>query len=238
MNTYSLHPESIQKLFDSVAPSYDLLNHLLSLRRDTYWRKMAVRELKGVNGWILDLATGTGDVAIEILSQKGYQRKVFGLDFSEPMLRRAHQKCLKKGMSQAIFLSLGDAISLPFPRNTFSAILIAFGLRNIQNKEKALSEMVRVMKVDGKVIVLEFTLPQKGFMKKCYPIYFQKFLPWLGGMLSGDRKAYAYLPESVFHFPRSEDYEELMRRSGLENVRSKTLTFGITSILTGIKKQP
>jgi demethylmenaquinone methyltransferase/2-methoxy-6-polyprenyl-1,4-benzoquinol methylase len=238
MNTYSLHPESIRRLFNSVAPSYDLLNHLLSFRRDVHWRKMAVRELKGFKGSILDLATGTGDVAIEIVSQKGDRRKVFGLDFSEPMLRRAYRKLQKRRRSQAIFLSLGDALFLPFQKDTFDAVMIAFGLRNIQNKGKALSEMIRVIKEGGKVIILEFTLPQKGFMRKCYSIYFQRIMPCVGGLISGDREAYAYLPESVSHFQSAEDYAELMRRSGLENVQSKKLTFGIASILTGIKKRP
>ena len=238
MNTYFLSPESIRRLFNSIAPSYDLLNRLLSFRRDYYWRKMAVQELKGVEGWILDLATGTGDVAIEIVSQNAHRRKVFGLDFSEPMLKRAHQKLLKKRMSQTIFLGLGDALSLPFQENTFSATMIAFGLRNIPNKEHALSEMVRVIKKEGRVVILEFTLPQKGLLRKFYPIYFQRILPWVGGMVSGDRGAYAYLPESVFHFQVAEDYEEIMRRSGLENVRSQKLTCGIASIVTGIKKRP
>jgi len=236
MKTYFLHPESIRNLFNNVAPRYDFLNHLLSLRRDVYWRKVAVRELQGLEGWILDIATGTGDVAIEIIHQDGDHRKVFGLDFSEPMIKSARQKLLKKGLSQKIGLSLGDALHLPFRENIFSASIMAFGLRNILNKEQALSEMVRVTKKGGKVILLEFTLPQKGFMRKLYPIYFKKILPWVGGLISGDRGAYAYLPESVLHFQFPENYEELMWKSGLENVSSKRLTFGIASNISGIKK--
>lgn len=236
MKTYFLHPESIQKLFDNIAPRYDLLNHLLSLGRDIYWRKVAVSELKGFEDWILDIATGTGDIAIEIVKQKGRQSKVLGLDFSEPMLKEAHQKLLKKGLLQATPLSLGDALSLPFQENTFSASIIAFGLRNILKKEQALSEMVRVVKEGGKVIVLEFTLPQKGWVRRLYPIYFKKILPWVGGFISGDRGAYAYLPESVLHFQFAEHYEEMMKRSGLENVSFRPLTFGIASIISGIKK--
>ena len=236
MKTYFLHPESIRNLFNNVAPRYDFLNHLLSLRRDVYWRKVAVRELQGLEGWILDIATGTGDVAIEIIHQDGDHRKVFGLDFSEPMIKSARQKLLKKGLSQKIGLSLGDALHLPFRENIFSASIMAFGLRNILNKEQALSEMVRVTKKGGNVILLEFTLPQKGFMRKLYPIYFKKILPWVGGLISGDRGAYAYLPESVLHFQFPENYEELMWKSGLENVSSKRLTFGIASNISGIKK--
>jgi demethylmenaquinone methyltransferase/2-methoxy-6-polyprenyl-1,4-benzoquinol methylase len=238
MNTYSLYPDSIRKLFDTIAPTYDFLNHLLSLRRDFYWRKMAVRELKGVGGWILDVATGTGDIAIRIIQHNGYQKKVFGLDFSEPMIKRARQKILRKGLRQSIDLSRGDAIELPFRENTFGASIIAFGLRNIPNKEQALFEMIRVIKKGGKVIVLEFTFPRDKLMRKLYPLYFKKFLPWLGGMISGDKGAYAYLPESVTQFPHAEDYEEMLKRSGLEEIRSRRLTFGIASIISGIKRHP
>jgi demethylmenaquinone methyltransferase/2-methoxy-6-polyprenyl-1,4-benzoquinol methylase len=238
MSTYFLHPNSIRRLFDTIAPTYDFLNHLLSLRRDLYWRKMAVRELQGVGGWILDIATGTGDIAIRIIRQNGYQKKVFGLDFSEPMIKRARQKILRKGLLRSIDLSRGDAIDLPFRENTFGASIIAFGLRNIPNKEQALFEMIRVIKKGGKVIVLEFTFPRDKLMKRLYPLYFKKFLPWLGGVISGDKGAYAYLPESVTQFPHAEDYEEMLRRSGLEEVRSRRLTFGIASIISGIKRHP
>ena len=238
MTTYILRPDSIRKLFDRVAPRYDFLNHLLSLRRDVYWRKVAVRQLDGIDGWILDIATGTGDVAIEALHPAGDRRKVLGLDFSEPMLRGAQQKIVKKKVSQQILLNLGDALTLPFRENTFGASMIAFGLRNILVKEKALSEMVRVTKEGGKVIILEFTLPQKGWASKIYPFYFIKILPWVGGLISGDRGAYAYLPESVLRFPCVEDYEGLMKRSGLQTEPSRSLTGGIVSLMVGMKPRP
>ena len=236
MRTYFLHPESIRNLFNNIAPTYDFLNHLLSMGRDFYWRKKSVQELKGLEGWILDIATGTGDVAIEIIHQNGDHRKVFGLDFSEPMIKRARRKVLGKGLSQKIALSLGDALSLPFRDNTFHASIVAFGLRNIVEKEQALSEIVRVIKKGGKVIILEFTFPNKGLMKKIYPIYFQRVLPRVGGFVSGDQGAYAYLPESVSHFASVENYEEIMRKVGLENVSSQSLTGGVASVISGIKK--
>jgi demethylmenaquinone methyltransferase / 2-methoxy-6-polyprenyl-1,4-benzoquinol methylase len=236
MKNYFLHPDSIRSLFDNIAPTYDFLNHLLSLRRDLYWRKMAVQELKGLEGWILDIATGTGDVAIEIIHQNHHHRKVYGLDFSGPMIKKARQKVSEKGLSKKIALSLGDALSLPFRDNTFSASMIAFGLRNIVKKEQALSEMVRVIKRGGKVIILEFTFPEKGWMKRLFPVYFQRILPQLGGFISGDRGAYAYLPESVLHFSSVENYEEIMREAGLESVGSQSLTVGIASIISGMKK--
>ena len=236
MTTYFLHPESIRRLFDNIAPTYDFLNHFLSLGRDFYWRKKAVQELEGLEGWILDIATGTGDVAIEIIHQNDHHRKVFGLDFSRPMIKKAQRKVLDKGLSQTITLSLGDALSLPFRDNTFRAVMIAFGLRNIAKKKLALSEMVRVIQRGGKVIILEFTFPQKGFMSRLFPIYFQKILPWVGGFISGDRGAYAYLPESVSHFASVEDYEEIMKKAGLENVGSQFLTGGVASVISGTKK--
>jgi demethylmenaquinone methyltransferase/2-methoxy-6-polyprenyl-1,4-benzoquinol methylase len=236
MKTYFLHPESIRNLFDTIAPTYDFLNHLLSLGRDFYWRRRAVQELRGLEGRILDMATGTGDVAIEIIHQNNHRRKVFGLDFSEPMVKRARQKVLRRNLAQTIALSLGDALSLPFRDHTFEASMIAFGLRNIVNKEQALSEMARVVQKDGKVIILEFTFPRKGWMRRLYPIYFQRVLPRVGGFISGDRGAYAYLPESVFHFASAEKYEQLMRNVGLANVSSFSLTGGVASVISGIKK--
>ncbi|HVP78808.1 MAG TPA: bifunctional demethylmenaquinone methyltransferase/2-methoxy-6-polyprenyl-1,4-benzoquinol methylase UbiE [Thermodesulfobacteriota bacterium] len=238
MKTYILHPESIRNLFDNIAPTYDFLNHLLSLGRDFYWRRRAVQELEGLEGRILDMATGTGDVAIEIVHQDGHGRKVFGLDFSQPMIQRARQKILKKSLSQTITLGLGDALSLPFRDNTFDASMMAFGLRNIVKKEQALSEMVRVIKKDGKVIILEFTFPKKGWMNRLYPVYFQRVLPRVGGLISGDRGAYSYLPDSVFHFPSAENYERIMRNAGLVDVGSQSLTGGVASVISGIKRSP
>jgi demethylmenaquinone methyltransferase/2-methoxy-6-polyprenyl-1,4-benzoquinol methylase len=236
MNTYRLHPESIRSLFNNIAPTYDLANHLLSLGRDFYWRKKAVQEVKGLEGWILDIATGTGDVAIKIIRLNGHYRKVFGIDFSEPMIKKAQQKVFREGLSQTIALSLGDALFLPFRDNTFSASTIAFGLRNIVKKEQALFEMVRVIKKGGKVIILEFTFPERGLMRRLYPFYFQRVLPRIGGFISGDRGAYAYLPKSVFHFASAENYMEIMRKVGLDNVRSRGLTGGVASVISGTKK--
>ncbi len=238
MKTYFLDPDSIRNLFDAIAPRYDLLNHLLSLRRDVYWRRMAVRQLRGIDGWILDIATGTGDVAIEIIHQNGQRNHVAGVDFSEPMLHGAQLKLGKGGLTKKIVLSRGDALSLPFRGNTFRASIMAFGLRNVVKKDQAVEEMVRVVREGGKVIILEFTLPQKGALKGFYSIYFKRVLPWIGGLVSGNRGAYAYLPESVFHFPHAEHYETIMRRAGLENVRSYRLTNGIASIMEGTKKRP
>jgi len=238
MRNYSLHPESVRRLFDSVAPHYDFLNHLLSMRRDVYWRKMAVRELEGLEGWILDIATGTADVAIEIVCADALGRKVFGIDFSKPMIRGARQKVLRRGLSERIALGLGDALFLPFRENTFCASVIAFGLRNIPDKDQALSEMTRVVQEGGRVIILEFTFPQTWLLKKLYPFYFQTLLPWVGGLISGDRGAYAYLPQSVLQFPNFRTYEAMMRKAGLENVRSRTLTCGIATLLAGEKRHP
>lgn len=236
MKPYSLQSESIRNLFNNIAPTYDFLNHLLSLRRDIYWRKKAVRELKGHQGWMLDIATGTGDVAIEMIEQGNGKRKVFGLDFSEPMIRKAQEKLLKRNLVGKIVLGLGDALFLPFRNNSFVGLMIAFGLRNIPQKEQALTEMVRVVRPGGKVVVLEFTLPERGPMKRIYPFYLKRILPRVGGWISGDRNAYAYLPDSVSLFRSTKDYEKLMITSGLREISSRLLTGGIVSIISGIKK--
>ena len=236
MKTYVLHPDSVRELFNSVAPRYDLLNRLLSLRRDVYWRKRAVREIQDSEGSILDVATGTGDVAIEIIRQGEGRRRVVGLDFSELMIRKAHEKFVKRKLLSTIDVGLGDALSLPFQDDTFHASVIAFGLRNIPKKEQALSEIVRVTKKGGKVVILEFTFPERGLVKRLYPSYFMNILPWVGGLISGDRGAYAYLPRSVVHFQSPEIYRDLARGAGLENVTSTGLTFGIASIIAGTKK--
>ncbi len=236
MKKYFLHPEAIRKLFDHIAPTYDLLNHLLSLGRDIYWRKRASQELDGIEGWILDVATGTGEMAIKLLQMGGDRRRVMGLDFSKPMLRTAYRKIRSKGYLRNIILGHGDALFLPFKENVFSASLMAFGLRNIVQKERALDEMIRVVKPGAKVVILEFTLPQNGMMRRLYLFYFQKILPWLGGLISGDREAYAYLPESVSNFPNAQDYERLLKKSGLRVVSTQKLTFGVVSIISGIKR--
>lgn len=237
MKSYSLHPESIRNLFDNIAPTYDLLNRLLSLGRDLYWRKMAVHELAELKDWMLDIATGTADVAIALVRQGSNERKVFGLDFSAPMIRKAQEKVLKKNLTHNIRLGLGDALSLPFRENTFGGSVIAFGLRNIVEKEQALLEMVRVLKPGGKVVVLEFTFPQKGLMRWLYPIYFKKVLPWIGGLISGNRSAYTYLPESVARFQYAEEYAKLMRDIGLVHVSTRSMTGGVASIISGVKKE-
>ncbi len=236
METYNLNPESIRNLFNSIAPTYDMLNHVLSFGSDIYWRKMAAHELLGLDGWILDIATGTADLAIEIIHQDTHRKKVLGIDFSRHMIKRAYKKLQKKGLSNSISLSLGDALALPFREDTFSATIIAFGLRNIFDKDLAISEMKRVTRKEGKVVILEFTLPSNGLMKKIYPIYFKMILPFIGGLISGDRGAYSYLPQSVIQFQNAEDYGRIMERHGLEILNIKKLTSGIASIIVGIKK--
>lgn len=235
MKNYRFHPNSIRLLFDRIAPKYDVINHLLSLRQDISWRRKAIQELKGYEGWVLDVATGTGDGAIEIIRQDNHTRYVFGIDFSEPMIRRAQKKIIQKGLLQRVSLALGDALALPFRENTFAASFIAFGLRNIIKKEEALSEMVRVIKKGGKIVILEFTYPQKVPMNWFYSVYLKKILPFIGGLLSGDKGAYAYLPESIFRFQNAGDYKNLMISAGLREIRSIPLTGGIASIFSGIK---
>jgi demethylmenaquinone methyltransferase / 2-methoxy-6-polyprenyl-1,4-benzoquinol methylase len=238
MRSYSLRSDSVRELFNAVAPRYDFLNHLLSLRRDIHWRKMAVRELGGGEALILDVATGTGDLAIETVQNERVGKRVVGLDFSKAMLGGAADKIRRRKLGDAITLMLGDGLRLPFRENTFDAAMIGFGLRNIPEKEQALCEMTRVVRPGGKILVLEFTLPRHRAIRALYTFYFLNILPRVGGIVSGNRAAYSYLPESVFRFQSHEYYEDLMRRAGLERVASHALTRGIASIMAGVKKQP
>lgn len=236
MHKYSSHPDSVKKLFDTIAPHYDSLNHLLSIFIDIYWRKAAVRKLRGIKGLILDIATGTGDIVIEILNHNKFKSKVVGIDFSPSMIKNAKKKMMKRGLLENAHLIIGDALYLPFQDNTFEAAIISFGLRNILDKKRALSEMIRVIKNGGKLIVLELTLPNRWFLRKIYPFYFKKILPHLGGSISGDKPAYEYLLESIYQFKDSNHYEKLMKESGLKEIFVYHLNFGLAFIATGIKK--
>lgn len=210
-------------MFDSIAPRYDLLNRLLSARRDLYWRRFAVAELLlRPGGRYLDVATGTGDVALEILRQNP-TAKVVGIDFASSMLDLAKRKV----RGESINLITGDAQALPFPDATFDGSIIAYGIRNVADQPKALGEMVRVVRPNGRVVVLEFSMPS-GLLGKVYGFYFKRVLPWIGGVVSRNREAYHYLHNSVEAFPSCHTFCDMMVRAGLVSVRYYPLTFGTT----------
>lgn len=226
--------EKVQEMFNGIAPKYDLLNHLLSMGIDKRWRKKAMQVVgAGNKDLVLDVACGTGDFSLEAL--KHGVKRVVGADISENMLAVAREKSKVKGLTDRLDFQYGDSEDLSFSDNTFDAVTVAFGVRNFEHLEVGLTEMCRVLKVGGKVVILEFSTPESFPMKQLYNFYFKYILPFVGGVISGNRKAYEYLPASVFAFPQSETFLDIMRKSGYTNVSQQRLSFGIASLYIGEK---
>ncbi len=223
-------------MFSAIAPKYDLLNTVLSFGIDRYWRRIAVNELlPQKEGWILDVATGTADVALEIASRMPSSIKIFGADFSFPMLKLGDKKISKKKFKSEINLGQADGEMLPCSDNTFNGAIVAFGVRNFSNLEVGLTEMRRVLKPGKKMVILEFSMPDLKIFKLLYMFYFNYLLPLVGKMISGHQFAYEYLPESVSRFPSGEEMTRLIENTGFKEVRCIPLTLGIASIYTGLK---
>ncbi len=226
--------EQIEKMFDSISARYDFLNRFLSLGIDIYWRKLMVNRLKAIKPkTILDIATGTADVAIAM--RKIGPDKIVGLDLSEGMLEIGREKVSKKGLGNLIQLVKGDSEHLPYSENAFEAVTVAFGVRNFENLLKGLSEMNRVLKPGGKVVILEFSRPRIFPVKQLYDFYFRYFCPWWGRMISKDDSAYRYLYESVNAFPEGESFIEVAKQAGFREIKAERVTFGIVSLYTGVK---
>ncbi|WKK79137.2 bifunctional demethylmenaquinone methyltransferase/2-methoxy-6-polyprenyl-1,4-benzoquinol methylase UbiE [Marivirga arenosa] len=226
--------QQVADMFDNISHKYDFLNHFLSLGIDIRWRKKAIKLLKEIQPkQILDIATGTGDFAIESL--KLNPDHVTGVDISEGMLNVGREKLKKRKLDDRITLTSGDSENLPFEDNKFDAIIVAFGVRNFENLEKGLAEMNRVLRPGGKVVVLEFSKPKSFPFKQLYNFYFKNILPTLGKTISKDNAAYTYLPESVKSFPDGKDFTAILDKIGFKNTECKPLTLGISSIYTGIK---
>ena len=228
--------EGIRKLFDNIAGDYDRLNHILSLNIDKSWRRKAVKEIadtvEPLN--ILDEACGTCDFTIEIVKGAPQGSKVTGIDLSEGMLQIGREKCRKEGITAE--LQTGDCEAMPYDEGTFDRIGVAFGVRNFENLPKGLTEMLRVLKPGGKLVILELSIPRNPIIRWCYKLYFLKILPAIGGWVSGNRGAYEYLPSSVLRFPAPEKFMEMMQEAGFEQVRKKSFTMGICHMYLGIKK--
>lgn len=226
--------EQVAAMFNNISKRYDLLNHVLSLGIDVIWRKKAINLLqKDQPKLILDIATGTGDFAIEALAL--HPEKVIGVDISEGMLEVGKKKIKKKKLDHLIELQLGDSEKLLFPENKFDAVIVSFGVRNFENLEKGLVEMYRVLKPGGKTIIIEFSKPEKFPMKQGYNFYFKYILPQIGKLVSKDSEAYTYLPESVQAFPYGNEFLGILERVGFKNTKCISLTFGISSIYVGEK---
>lgn len=270
--------ENIQDMFDSIAPEYDKLNHIMSLDIDKTWRKRALNQIFRPNGseramaaagdsetgglHVLDIACGTGDFSIAIAKEMlrraagnrdaaqsqedtdagdflrtgGYwPGKVIGVDLSEGMLKIMGEKVKEAGLEKMISYETGDCENLRFVDGTFDRVTVAFGVRNFENREKGLKEMLRVLRPGGELVILELSVPSNAVMRWLYKLYFLHILPIIGGKVSGDKAAYKYLPASVLKFPGKKEFMQTLRDCGYRNVRHKSFTFGICRMYCGEK---
>ena len=225
----------IAAMFDRISPKYDRLNHLLSLNIDKMWRRKTAKAVaKKHPTSILDLATGTADLAIA-LAKRNPQAHITGMDSSEKMLDIGKEKVKKQSLESHIDLRLGDAASLPFDDNSFDAVTVAFGVRNFENRDRGLAEIQRVLKPDGQAFVLEFSMPEKFPMKQLYRLYFKNILPKIGKRISKDPGAYTYLPQSVEAFPKPDDFLRILDDNGQKNGSARRFSFGIATLYTASK---
>jgi len=228
--------EKIREMFDGIAPSYDKLNHLMSLGVDRLWRKRSLKAIvDGTQQQILDVACGTGDSTIAIAQKAALGSRVVGVDISEGMMAFVMRKAAHEGVHDRIRLQVADAENLPFPEGSFHRVNCAFGIRNFEHKDQGLSEFYRVLKPGGKAVVLELSVPSNRTVRRIYDLYFMHILPWIGGLVSGDKAAYRYLPASVHAFPSPEGFCDLMRDAGFHGVNYKTYTFGLCRMYVGEK---
>lgn len=227
--------ESVKQMFDHIAPTYDSLNHILSLSIDKLWRRRVVRTLKRLGAKnILDLATGTGDLAIA-MARKIKGSTICGVDLSPQMLEVARQKVAKAALTERISLMEGNAEHLDIESNSLDAVTIAFGIRNFENKEACLTELCRIIRKDGHLVILEFSNPTNRFIGWLYRIYSHKILPWVGGLISKDRSAYEYLPLSVDGFPNPDKFSQMIEQAGFSVISRRSQSFGIAQIYTARK---
>ena len=227
--------ENIKRLFDNIAPDYDKLNHILSLNIDKGWRKKAVREIVDTNSplTVLDVACGTGDFTIEIAKKAAQGSVVKGIDLSEGMMQVGRDKI--KAADVDATLEYGDCEALAYADDTYDRISVGFGVRNFENLAVGLKEMCRVLKPGGKLVILELSVPSNPIIRWCYKLYFLNILPAIGGMVSGNRGAYEYLPASVLHFPAPNKFIPMLCEAGFSQVKHKAFTFGVCRMYIGIK---
>ena len=223
-------------MFDRIAPTYDLLNHLLSLGRDYAWRRRVAGQLKGPEPLhLLDLATGTGDLLISMLQRCPAIGKATGLDISERMLELCREKLQARGLAERVELIFADASATPFPEDTFDVATMAFGIRNTANAAATLAEIHRILKPGGTAMILEFSLPHNRAVRWCYLKYLRSVVPRIGAAVSGDKHAYRYLDESIEGFHQPAAFSSLMQQAGFRAVAAVPLTWGVASIYKGTK---
>ncbi len=227
--------EQVTKMFDTISKEYDGLNRVISFGIDIKWRKKAVQLVANTNpNIILDIATGTGDLAINLAETNA--EKIIGLDISEGMLNVGKEKILNKSLQDRIEMVVGDSENLPFEDNTFDAITVGFGIRNFETLEKGLAEILRVLKPGGIFVILETSVPTKTPFKQGYNLYTKNIMPLIGKLFSKDRSAYKYLSDSASIFPYGETLNNILREIGFINVVNRPQTFGVATIYTSSKK--
>ena len=232
-NTDQTKKEEVREMFDNIAPKYDLLNHTLSMSIDRVWRRRVVGEVRRAKpGRILDVATGTGDLAIA-MARRIRDVQVMGVDLSEEMLAVARRKVEARGLDSRIVLERGDAEHLEVADASVDAATVAFGVRNFGDLAAGLRELARTIRPGGKVVILEFSRPRNRVFRALYEFYSYKILPRIGGLVSRDKRAYEYLPASVGEFPAPEEFMAMMARAGFRNCRARSQSFGIAQIYIG-----
>lgn len=226
--------KQVEQMFDNISPKYDLLNRILSGGIDIQWRKDVIKMVQSAKpATILDIATGTGDLAI--MMAKNTNAQITGLDLSAGMLEVGRKKVEAEGLNNRVTMIQGDSENLPFEDNSFDCITVSFGVRNFENLEKGLSEIRRILKPGGTFIILEFSYPTSFPMKQLYTFYSKNILPAIGKLISKDQSAYTYLPDSVAAFPHGEEMKNILKNVNFTQPIDKKLTFGIASIYKSIK---
>jgi demethylmenaquinone methyltransferase/2-methoxy-6-polyprenyl-1,4-benzoquinol methylase len=226
--------DQVARMFNNISHRYDFLNHLLSLGIDKIWRRKAIGILQSIQPkQILDVATGTGDFALQAMSLN--PEKITGIDISEGMLEVGRKKIRARNLESKIELVQADSENIPFSHNKFDAVTVAFGVRNFENLRRGLSEILRVLKPGGMLVVLEFSKPATFPFKQVYNFYFRFILPRIGSIVSNDKAAYTYLPKSVEAFPDGEDFLHILHDVGFKNTKCSSLSFGISTIYIGTK---
>lgn len=231
--------EQVRDMFDSIAPAYDFMNRAMTLGIDRWWRHVAVgRVARHLQDYpiprLLDVATGTGDFAIQ-LQRSVASAVVHGIDLSQGMLDVARRKVEDRGLQDAITFEQGDCLALPYDDDSFDAVTVAFGVRNFEHLDRGYSEMCRVMRPGGILCVLELSTPQNRLVRWFYDLYTLHIIPWAGSLKSGDKSAYRYLPQSIAAVPQGDAMLDIMRKAGFTKCQAHTLTLGTCSLYTGVK---
>jgi len=229
--------QQVAEMFNKIAFRYDFMNRFLSVGIDQYWRKTAIKQLMDVKPrYILDVATGTGDLAI-MTAKLIAPEKIIGIDISEGMLELGRKKVEKEMLNDKIALQVGDSEAINFPDNTFDAITIAFGIRNFEDLDKGLAEMKRVLKPGGKLVILEFSKPKQPIFSGLYNVYMKVFAPGVASWVSKNKEAYSYLHSSVKAFPEGETFLHILQKHGYSSTTLKRLSLGICTIYCGRKEE-